>query len=80
MEVWKSSHHFADDIIKCIFLIENVCILIQISIKFVLQGLIVNKLALIQAMTWQQASGKPLPESVVIHFIDAYMHHLTGIC
>ena len=31
----QNGHHFADDIFKCIFLNENVWILIKISVKFV---------------------------------------------
>ena len=33
----RSGRHFADDILKCIFLKENNCILIRISLKFVPQ-------------------------------------------
>ena len=30
----RNRHHFADDIFKCIFLIENVWILIEVPLKF----------------------------------------------
>ena len=40
--------HFADNIFKCIFVNEKFCILIQISLKFVLKGEIDNKSALVQ--------------------------------
>ena len=42
--------HFADDIFKCIFMNEMLCILIQISLKFVPKGRIVSKWALVQIM------------------------------
>ena len=34
----KNGGHFVDDIFKCIFLNEKVCILIKISSKFVPKG------------------------------------------
>ena len=40
--------YFADDIFKCIFLDENYCILIQISLKCVPNDLIDDKTALVQ--------------------------------
>ena len=43
----QNGHHFADDIFKCIFMNENLCILIQISLNFV-----PNKL---QAIIWTNA-------------------------
>ena len=39
--------HFADDIFKCIFVNENACILIEISLNFVPKGSIDNKPALV---------------------------------
>ena len=38
----QNGRHFADDILKCIFLNENVWILIEISLKFVPKGPIGN--------------------------------------
>ena len=38
--------HFADDVFGCIFVNEKVCILIQISLKFVPKGPIDNTPAL----------------------------------
>ena len=38
---------FADDNIKCIFVNENACILIKMSLKFVPKGPIDNDLALV---------------------------------
>ena len=43
----QDGRHFADDILKCIFLNENVWIPIEISLKFVLKGTIDNIPALV---------------------------------
>ena len=43
--------HFAD-VMKCIFITENICILILISLNFVPMGPYDNKLAMVQVMTW----------------------------
>ena len=43
----QNGRHFADDILKCIFLNENVWIPIEISLKFVPKGLIDNIPALV---------------------------------
>ena len=63
----------ADDIFKCIFLIEKDRILIQISLKFVTRSPIDNKPALVQVMAWCQTDDKPLPEPILTQFTDAYM-------
>ena len=52
--------------VKCIFLNENVRILINISLKFVPKSLINNIPALFQVMAWCQLGTKPLPESLMI--------------
>ena len=39
--------HFSDDIFRCIFVNEKICILIKISLKFVPKGPIDNKPALV---------------------------------
>ena len=39
----QNGHHFADDVLKCIFLNEIFLILIQISLQFVRKGPIDNK-------------------------------------
>ena len=48
----QNGRHFADDILKCIFLNENTWILIEISLKFVPKGSINNIPALVQIMAW----------------------------
>ena len=64
----------ADNIFKCIFLNENISISIQISLKFVPNGPIDNKSALVRVMAWHQPGHKPL-EAMMIQFTDAYMRH-----
>ena len=71
----QNGHHFADNIFKCISMNEKICILIQISLKFVPRGLIDNKAALVWVKPWRQTGDKPLPESMLIQLTDAYMQH-----
>ena len=66
--------HFADVIFKCIFLNENVCILIGIWLKFVCD----NKSALVQVMAWCQTGNKASsPEEMMTHFADSYTVYIT---
>ena len=69
----QSGRHFADDIFKCIFLNENVWILIKISLKFVPKGLINNIPALVQILAWRRPGDKPLSEPMMVGL-------LTHIC
>ena len=63
----------ADDIFKCIFINENCCISIQISLKFVLKGPIDHKSALVQVMAWCQTASK--------HYLNqCWPNSLTHIC
>ena len=57
---------FADDIFKCILLNENVCIPINISLKFVPKGPINNIPALVQIMAWRRPGDKPLSEPMMV--------------
>ena len=43
----QNGRHFADDILRCIFMNEKFCILIKISPKFVPEGSIDNNPALV---------------------------------
>ena len=45
---------FADDVFKCIFVNENVRILIKISLKFAPKDPIYNMPALVQIMAWRR--------------------------
>ena len=65
----------ADDIFRCIFMNENICILIRNSLKFVPWRPINNKPALVQVLAWRQTGDKPLPEPMLNQFTDAYMGH-----
>ena len=62
----QNGHHFTDDILKCIFLNENVWISIKISLKFVLKGPITNIPALLQIMGWRRPGDKPLSEPMMV--------------
>ena len=68
MALWRifviyNGRHFADGIFKVNFLYENCCILIQISLKFVLN----NKPALFQIVASCQICNKPLSEPVMVY-------------
>ena len=63
-----------DDIFKSIFN-EGVWISITISLKFIPKGPIDYKSALVQVVAWHRTGEKPLPESVLTQFTDAYIRH-----
>ena len=69
----QNRRHFPDDIFKCIFLNENVCISINISLKFVPNGPINYIPALVQITAWRGPGDKPLSEPMMISL-------LTHIC
>ena len=47
--------------------------------EFVLYSVTHDTLVLVQVMAWVQADNKPLPEPVMTHSIDEYVHHLTSM-
>ena len=61
--------HFADNIFNCIFLNENLSIVIKISLKFVPKGPINNILSLVQIMACRQQGDKPLSEPMVVSLL-----------
>ena len=65
----QNGRYFPDDILKCIFLNENVWILIMILLKFVLKSPISNILALVQIMAWCRPGNKPLSEPVMVSLL-----------
>ena len=69
----QNGRRFADDTFKCIFLNENVRILIKISLKFVPKGPVNNNPALFQIMAWRRSGDKPLSEPMMVSL-------LTHIC
>ena len=68
-----NGRHFADDTLKRIFMNENVRISINISLKFVPNGLMNNIPALVQIMAWRRPGDKPLSEPMMVNL-------LTHIC
>ena len=62
----QHGRRFADDTFKCIFLAENVIIVIETSLKFVPNDLINNIPALVEIMAWRRPGDKPLPQLMVI--------------
>ena len=69
----QNARHFPDDILKWIFLNENVWISIEISLKFVPKGPINNIPPLVQIMAWRWLGDKPLSEPMMVSL-------LTHIC
>ena len=69
----QNGRHVADDILKCIFLNENIWILTKISVNYVPYGLIDNMAALVQIVAWRRPGDKPLSEPMMGKFGDAYM-------
>ena len=60
---------FADHKLKCIFLNENIWILINDSMNFIPKGLINNIPALVQIMAWCRAVDRPLSEPMVVSLL-----------
>ena len=58
----QDGRHFADDIIKGIFLREQSCILIDILLKFVPKYPFDEKSALVLVMAWHWIGDKPILE------------------
>ena len=73
MEAETNSRHFADDIFKCIFMNENVAIVIDISVKLIPESPVNNIPALVQIMAWHRPGDKPLSEPLMVSL-------LTYIC
>ena len=63
----QNGRHFADDIFKCIFFNENICISIKISLKFVPKCPINNIPALVQIMAWCRPGDRPLSEAMMVN-------------
>ena len=63
--------HFTDDFFKCIFLNENIRIMIKISLKFIPKGPIDNMPALVQIMAWRRTGDKSLSEPMMTLIADA---------
>ena len=70
--VRQNGRHFMDNILRCIFMNEKLCIFIKISLKFVPKDPTDNNPVLVQIMAWHRID-KPLPEQMLTWFTDAYM-------
>ena len=73
LKLRQNGRHFPDDIFKCIYLNENVWVLIKISLKFISKGPINIIPALIQIMVWRCPGNKPLSEPMMVSL-------LTHVC
>ena len=73
LKLRQNDRHFTDKICKCIFLKENVWILLKISLKFVTKVRINNIPALVQNMASFRPGNKPLSEPTMVSL-------LTHIC
>ena len=62
----QNGRHFAEDTFKCIFMDENIWILINISLKFVPIGPINHIPALVQIMAWRRPGDKPFSEPMMV--------------
>ena len=71
LEPTQNGRHFADDIIKCIFLNETFRNSMNISQKDVYNGLINNISALVQIMTWRLVGDKLLSDPIIVRRIYA---------
>ena len=56
----QNGRHLADGIFKCIFMNEQFCILIRISLKFVPRDPIDSKSALLEVMAQRLLDAKPV--------------------
>ena len=65
----QNGHHFPENIFNCLFLEENVWILIKISLKFVPKGPISKMSALVQIMAWRHPGDKPLSEQMMVSLL-----------
>ena len=61
----QNGRHFPDNLLKCIFLKENVWIVIKISLKIVPEGPVNNIPALVEIMAWRRPGDKPLSEQMM---------------
>ena len=69
----QNGRHFADDVFKCIFLNENVWIVLKISLNIVPWGPISNIPSLVRIMAWRRPGDKSLSEPMMVSL-------LTHIC
>ena len=63
----QNGRHFTDNIFICIFLNENVPILITISLNIVPYGLLDRYVSICSDMAWRLTGDKPLSERMMVH-------------
>ena len=71
----QNGGQYPDDNCKCIFLNENVWILIKISLKFVPKGPINNIPVLVHIMAWHRAAGQ-----ATSHYLNQWRGGYWSIC
>ena len=62
----QNGHNFPDDIFKCIFLNESICISLKIWLHSFPKFRINNNPALVQIMAWHRPGDKPLSEPMMV--------------
>ena len=65
----RNGQYFRDNIFERIFFNENVCISIEISLKFVAKGPINNIPSLVQIMDWRRPGDKSLSEPKMVRLL-----------
>ena len=79
----QNGHYFSDNIFKCVFLNENIWILINISLKFVNNGQINNITALVEIMAWcrqgDNPSSEPMMFSLLMHICVIWPQQVNHI-
>ena len=75
----QNGRNYEGDIIKCIFLNENILISINGSLHFVPNVQINNIPALIQIMAWRRQGDKPLSETIMINVLTHIMRHSASM-
>ena len=68
----QNDHHFTD-IVKCIFINENCCILVLNSLRFDYEGPINHMPRLVPIVAWFQIGAKPLSETVMVYSLQTHI-------
>ena len=66
---WQNGCNFPYEIVRCIFLNENIWISLKISLNFVHKFKFNNIPALVQIMTWRQPGDKSLSEPMLVRLL-----------
>ena len=69
LKLRQNGRHFADDIFNSIFLNENNCTFIEISLQYDPRGPIINMPTLVQIMAWRRPGDKPLSEPMMVSLL-----------